>query len=117
MTAASTEFAATGAASRSTAAVFDLDQDDDEDEDYEEDDDGDDSVVLVGKKPAARPPPEKMASFQCVSGDVLRVMQDRLNSNASKHNVVSSSHATLKTILSSLVESRGDLVKIANELE
>ena len=117
MTAASTEFAAAGAASRSTAAVFDLDQDDDEDEDYEEDDDGDDSVVLVGKKPAARPPPEKMAPFQCVSGDVLRVMQDRLNSNASKHNVVSSSHATLKTILSSLVESRGDLVKIANELD
>jgi hypothetical protein len=114
-----TEFAAAGAALRLTAAVFNLDEDEDDDEyndDYEDDDDGDDSVVLVGK-PAARPPPEKMTPFQCVSGDVLRVMQDRLNSNASKHNVVSSSHATLKTILSSLVKSRGALVTIENELD
>ena len=85
LTAASTKFAAAGAASRSTAAVYDLD-DDNEDDDV---DVGDES-----EKPAARPPPGKKASFKCVSGEVLRVMQDRLVSNASKNNVTSSSHGT-----------------------
>jgi hypothetical protein len=73
--------------------------------------------MFVGKKPATRPPPGKKTSFQCVLGDVLCVMQDLLNTNASKHNVISSSHTTLKTILSSLVECWGALVKIANELD
>ena len=75
-TAASTEFAAAGAASRSTAAAYDLDDDDEDDVveiDDEDEDDGDDSVVLVGKKPAAR---SQKASFKCISGEVLRVMQD-----------------------------------------
>jgi hypothetical protein len=121
-TAASTVFAAAGAASRTTAAVFDLDDDEDDDEEeYDDDDegedDGDDSVVLVAKKPAARPPPRKKAPFPCVSGEVLRIMQDRLVSNASKNNVDSSSHGTLKTIFSNLVGCRAALVKAAKEVD
>ena len=118
-TAASTAFAAAGAASRLTAEVFDLDDDDeyDDDDDEVEDDDGDDSVVLVGKKPAARPPPRKKAPFPCVSGEVLRIMQDRLVSNASKNNVDSSSHSTLKAIFTNLVGCRAALVKAAKEVD
>jgi hypothetical protein len=118
-TAASTEFAAAGAALRMTAADLDLNDDEDEvdDVDDEGDDDGDDSVVLVGKKPAAHPPPGKKAPFKCVSGEVLRVMQDRLVSNASKNNVDSSSHGTLKAMYSDLVKCRGHLVKIAKEVD
>ena len=117
-TAASTElFAAAGAASRSTAAVLCLHDDDDDEVDEVDDDngdDGDDSVVLVGKNPAARP---QKASFKCVSGEVQRVMQDRLVSNASKNNIDSSSHGTLKIMFADLVKCRDPLIKMAKELD
>ena len=83
----------------------------------EGDNDGDHSVVLAGKKLAAHPPPGKTAPFPCVLGDVLRIMQDRLVSNASKNNVDSSSHTTLKGLYSDLVKCRGPLLKIATELD
>jgi hypothetical protein len=89
-TAASTEFAAAGAISRLTAAVLDLNDneevDDVDDEGEDDDNNEDNSVVLVCKKPAARPSPGKKAPFPCVLGDVLRIMQDRLNANASRTN-------------------------------
>ena len=44
-------------------------------------------------------------------------MQDRLNSNASKNNVDSSSLDTLKTILSNLIKCRGPLIKMAVKLD
>ena len=82
-----------------------------------DDDNDDDSVMLVSKKPAARPPPGKKAPFKCVPGEVLRVMQDRLASNASKNNVASSSLGTLKAMFADLVQCRGPLLKIAKELD
>ena len=119
-TAALTKFAAAGAASRSTAAVLDLDEDDeDEDEydnDYKEDDDGDHFVVLVGKQPAARPPPWKKAPFPCVLGEVLCIMQDRLISNASRNNVDWSSHGTIMVMYSDLVKCRAPLSKLPRKL-
>jgi len=72
----------------STAVVYGLDDDDEDDVGDEDDDNDDDSVMLVSEKPAARPPPGKKAPFKCVPGEVLRVMQDRLASNASKNNTV-----------------------------
>jgi hypothetical protein len=96
----------------STAVVYGLDEDD-----VGDDDDDDDSVMLVSEKPAARPPPGKKAPFKCVPGEVLRVMQDRLASNASKNNVASSSLGTLKAMFADLVQCRGPLLKIAKELD
>jgi hypothetical protein len=113
----STEFAVARAASRSTAVVYGLDDDDEDDVGDEDDDDDDDSVMLVSEKPAARPPPGKKAPFKCVPGEVLRVMQDRLASNASKNNVASSSLGTLKAMFADLVQCRGPLLKIAKELD
>jgi hypothetical protein len=118
-TAALTKFAAAGAASRLTAAVLDLDEDDDEDEyndDYKEDNDGDHFVVLVGKQPAARPPPGKKVPFPCVLGEVLCIMQDRLISNASRNNVDWSSHGTLMVMYSDLVKCRAPLSKLPRKL-
>ena len=76
---------AAGAASRLTAAAYDLDDDGEDDVvdvGDEDEDDEDDSIMLVSEKPAARPPPGKKASFNRVLGEVLRVMQNRLVSNA-----------------------------------
>jgi hypothetical protein len=119
--AASTNFAAAGAISRLTAAVLDLNDneevDDVDDEGEDDDNNEDNSVVLVCKKPAARPSPGKKAPFPCVLGDVLRIMQDRLVSNASKNNVDLSSHGTLKEMYSDLVKCRGPLLKAAKELD
>ena len=118
--AASTKFAATGATSRLTVADHYFDGDNEEDVidvDDKDEDNGDDSVVLVGKKPTAHPPPGKKASFKCVLGEVLRVMQDRLVSNTSKNNVTLSSHGTLKVMFADLVKCWGPLIKIATELE
>ena len=67
--------------------------------------DRDDSIVVVGKKPAAHP--EGKTPFPCVLGEVLQIMHDRLNSNASKNNVDSLLLDTLKTILSNLVKDAG----------
>ncbi len=70
-----------------TAAAYDLDDNGEDDVvnvGEEDKDDEDDSIMLVSEKPAARPPPGKKALFKCISGEVLRVMHDRLVSNASK---------------------------------
>ena len=101
------------------AVAYDLDDNEDDVVDVgdKDEDDEDDSVVLVSEKHAAHPPLGKRASFKCISGEVLRVMQDRLVSNASKNNVTSSSHATLKVMFADLVKCRGPLIKIAMELD
>jgi hypothetical protein len=44
-------------------------------------------------------------------------MQDRLSVNSSKANIDSSSYDTLKSMLGNLIESRGALVKLAQELD
>ncbi len=76
---------------------------------------GDDSVVVINKKPPANPAGK--TPFPCILGDVLPIMQDRLNANASKANIDSSSIDTLRLILSKVIECRRTLFKIAIELD
>jgi hypothetical protein len=117
--AASSSEAAAAAASRST--VYELDNN--KDEDYDEHSHssissssyGDNSVVLVDTKPHARPVAK--TPFPTIPGDVLRVMQDRLNANASKTNVESSSTETLRSILDKVIECRGVLIKMACDVD
>ena len=89
----SAKSAAAASSSEAAAAalrlrVYELDYDDEDNNNHSRhsissESNGDDSVVVVNK-PLVRP--EGKTPFPCIPGDVLRIMQDRLNANASRTN-------------------------------
>ena len=56
-------------------------------------------------------------SFVCLSGDVRRVMLDKVKANASKGNPNASSHEIAKTMLHSVVARRTQLIELAVGLD
>jgi hypothetical protein len=56
-------------------------------------------------------------SFVCLSGDIRRVMLDKVKANASKGNPNASSHEVAKTMLQSVVAKRTQLVELAGGLD
>jgi hypothetical protein len=55
--------------------------------------------------------------FICLTGDILRVMQDKLNANATNGNVNSTSAETLKRIFETVVGKRGYLLELTGGLD
>jgi hypothetical protein len=66
-------------------------------------------VELVGNK--------GKTSFVCLSGDVRRIMLDKVKANASKGNPNASSHEIAKTMLHSVVAKRTQLIELAVGLD
>jgi hypothetical protein len=56
-------------------------------------------------------------SFVCLSGDVRRIMLDKVKANASKGNPNASSHEITMTMLYSVVARRTQLIELAVELD
>jgi hypothetical protein len=56
-------------------------------------------------------------SFVCLSGDVRRVMLDKVKANVSKGNPNASSHEIAKTMLHSVVARRMQLIELAVGLD
>jgi hypothetical protein len=55
--------------------------------------------------------------FICLTGDILRIMQDKLNANATNGNVNSTSAETLKRIFETVVGKRGYLLELTGGLD
>ena len=99
--------------------VYKLDKDEDEDDlschSISSESYGDNSIVVADKPPAS--PVGKKTAFPCIPGEVLQIMQDHLNANASKNNIDLSSYKTLRSMFCKLIECRGIFVKLAKELD
>jgi len=97
------------ATASSTAAALDLTSSNDN---YSQDSD----VEVVG-------PPLRLVGtkgktpFICLTGDILRVMQDKLNANATNGNVNSTSAETLKRIVETVVGKRDYLLELTGGLD
>ena len=80
-------------------------------------DDSDDSGIrVVG--PPLRPAGNKgKTPFVCLTGDILRVMQDKLTANATSGNVNATSAESMKWIFEAVVGKRGYLLKLAGGLD
>jgi len=88
----------------STAAALDLTS---SNNDYSQDSD----VEVVG--PPLRPVGNKgKTPFICLTGDILRIMQHKLNANATNGNVKSTSAETLKRIFETVVGKREYLLEL-----
>ena len=55
--------------------------------------------------------------FVCLTGDILRVMQDKLTANATSGNVNATSAETMKRIFEAVVGKRGYLLELAGGLD
>jgi hypothetical protein len=79
-------------------------------------DDSDDSGIRVG--PPLRPAGNKgKTPCVCLTGDILRVMQDKLTANATSGNVNATLVETMKRIFEAVVGKRGYLLKLAGGLD
>jgi hypothetical protein len=81
-------------------------------------DDRNDSGTCKVVGPPLRPAENKgKTPFICLTGDILRIMQDKLNANATSGNVNSTSAETMKRIFEAVVGKRGYLLKLARGLD
>jgi hypothetical protein len=85
--------------------------------DLDSDDSSDDGICeVVG--PPLRPAGNKgKIPFICLTGDILRVMQDKLNANKTSGNVNSTSTEALKRIFEAVVGKREYLLELAGGLD
>jgi hypothetical protein len=93
----------------STAAALDLTSSND---DYSQDSDVE--VVVRTPRPAGN---KGKTPFICLTGDILRVMQDRLNKNFSQGDPNSTSIETMKSSVGRVVERRKYLLELAGGLD
>jgi hypothetical protein len=78
----------------------------------------DDSGICEVVGPPLRPAGNKgKTPFICLMGDILRVMQDKLNANATSGGVNSTSAETMKRIFEAVVGKRGYLLELAGGLD
>jgi hypothetical protein len=81
-------------------------------------DDSDDSGICKVVGPPLRSAGNKgKTPFICITGDILRVMQDKLNANATSGNVNSTLAETMKRIFEAVVGKRGYLIELAGGLD
>jgi hypothetical protein len=80
-------------------------------------DDSDDSgICVVG--PPLRPAGNKgKTPFVCLTGDILRIMQDKLTADATSGNVNAMLAETMKSIFEAVVGKRGYLLELAGGLD
>jgi hypothetical protein len=100
---------APAAATSSTPDALDLTSSND---DYSQDSDVE--VVVCTQRPAGN---KGKTPFICLTGDILRVMQDRLNKNFSQGDPNSISIETMKSSVGRVVERRAYLLELAGGLD
>jgi hypothetical protein len=100
---------APAAAASSTPAALDLTSSKD---DYSQDSDVE--VVVRMQRPAGN---KGKTPFICLTGDILRVMQDRLNKNFSQGDPNSTSIETMKSSVGRVIERRVYLLELAGGLD
>jgi hypothetical protein len=93
----------------STAAALDLTS---SNNDYSQDSNVE--VILRTPRPARN---KGKTPFICLTGDILRVMQDRLNRNFSQGNPNSTSIETMKSSVGRVVERRKYLLELAGGID
>jgi hypothetical protein len=80
--------------------------------------DSNDSGICKVVGPPLRPAGNKgKTPFIRLTGDILRIMQDKLNTNATSGNVNSTSAETMKRIFEAVVGKRGYLLELAGGLD
>jgi hypothetical protein len=80
-------------------------------------DDSNDSGICEVVGPPLQPAGNKgKTPFICLMEDILRIMQDKLNANATSGNVNSTSAETMKKIFEAVVGKRGYLLELAGGL-
>ncbi len=80
--------------------------------------DSNDSGICEVVRPPLRPAGNKgKTPFICLTGDILRIMQDKLNPNATSGNVNSTLAETMKRIFEAVVGKRGYLLKLAGGID
>ena len=70
-------------------------------------DDSNDSGICVVGSPLRPAGIKGKTPFVCLTGDILRVMQDKLTANATRENVNATSAETMKRIFEAVVGKRG----------
>jgi hypothetical protein len=104
-----TPAAAAAPAALSTAAALDLTS---SNGDFSQDSD----VEVVVRTPRLAGNKDK-TPFICLTGDILRIMQDRLNKNFSQGDPNSTSIETMKSSVGRVVERRAYLIELAGGLD
>jgi len=77
-------------------------------------DESDVEVVVRTPRPAGN---KGKTPFVCLTGDILRVMQDKLTANATSGNVNATSAETMKRIFEAVVGKREYLLELAGGLD
>jgi hypothetical protein len=80
--------------------------------------DSNDSGICKVVRPPLQPAGDKSKTpFICLTGDILRIMQDQLNANATSGNVKSKSAETMKRIFEAVVGKRSYLLELVGGLD